>query len=98
MILVDKNIILKEINRRFKAKYNSLDEIDNYSIWGKISSRYHDLSESFIREFQDKIEWEWVSIYQTLSEDIIREFKDKVYWGYILTEQKLSTEFIDEFY
>jgi hypothetical protein len=42
-----------------------------------------ELSEKFIREFQDKVDWEFISRYQKLSEDFIREFKVKVEWNFI---------------
>ena len=47
--------------------------------WGCIS-RCQNLSEDFIREFQDKVNWNLISIYQKLSESFIREFQDKVNW------------------
>ena len=37
-----------------------------------------ELSEYFIREFQDKVQWEHISICQKLSEEFIGEFKDKI--------------------
>ena len=55
------------------------------------------LSEEFIREFQDKINWKHVSRCQKLSEDFIREFQDKVNWKEISWNQKLSEDFIREF-
>ena len=55
------------------------------------------LSEDFIREFQDKVNWEYISLYQKLSEEFIREFQDKVNWEYISCFQKLSEDFIREF-
>ena len=53
-----------------------------------ISYKYK-LSENFIREFQDKIDWYWISENQTLSENFIREFQNKVDWYYISANQKL---------
>jgi hypothetical protein len=38
------------------------------------------LSESFIREFKNVLNWKKVSSRQQLSEDFIREFQDKVNW------------------
>ncbi len=64
--------------------------------WGLISDKIK-LSEDFIREFQDKLDWICVSYYQELSEEFIREFKNKVYWNNISYNQKLSEEFIKEF-
>jgi len=55
------------------------------------------LSEDFIREFQDKVDWISVSYHQKLSEDFIREFQDKVYWPSVSSYQKLSEDFIREF-
>ena len=37
------------------------------------------LSEEFIKEFQDKVDWHKISEYQKLSEEFIKEFKDKIY-------------------
>ena len=37
------------------------------------------LSENFIRELQDKVDWCYISERQKLSENFIREFQDKVY-------------------
>ncbi len=59
------------------------------------------LSEDFIREFQDKVNWRAVSEYQTLSVDFIREFQNKIEetrsWDRISGYQKLSEDFIREF-
>ena len=57
----------------------------------------NNLSAEFIREFKDKVDWEYISSYQTLSEDFIREFQDKVDWYFISMHQTLSEEFIIEF-
>jgi hypothetical protein len=55
------------------------------------------LSEDFIREFKDRVNWDHVSRYQKLSENFIREFKGEVSWFYISEYQKLSENFIKEF-
>ena len=55
------------------------------------------LSEDFIREFQGKVNWNWISEYQILSEDFIRKFKDKINWSNISVFQRLSEEFIKKF-
>ena len=60
-------------------------------------TRCQRLSEDFIREFQDKVEWNNISAYQKLSEDFIREFKDKLNRLCISKYQKLSEDFIREF-
>ena len=60
-------------------------------------SKYQKLSESFIRKFQDKLDWSELSQNQILSEPFIREFQDKVDWYYISRYQELSEPFIREF-
>ena len=60
-------------------------------------SRSQHLSEDFIDEFKDKVDWFCISKYQHLSEDFIREFKNDVEWLYISEYQHLSKEFIEEF-
>jgi len=50
-----------------------------------------------IKEFQDKVNWYYISHSQTLSEEFIREFKDNVNWVNISSSQTLSEEFIREF-
>ena len=49
----------------------------NYKNWQALS-RHEFLTEDFIREFKDEVDWFWISMFQHLSEDFIREFKDKV--------------------
>ena len=50
-----------------------------------------------VKEFKDKVNWNYISTSQTLSEDFIREFKNKVDWPHISTSQTLSEDFIREF-
>jgi len=50
-----------------------------------------------VEEFQDKVNWYYISRYQKLSEKFIREFQDKVNWDDISYDQKLSEKFIIEF-
>jgi len=60
--------------------------------------KHHKLSEDFIRENADNVNWTYVSVNQNLSEGFIREFQDKVNWYFISIYQKLSfEEFIREF-
>ena len=65
--------------------------------WECISNNYA-LSENFMREFQDKINWNIISAYyHKLSENFIIEFQDKVYRRVILEYQDLSENFKKEF-
>jgi hypothetical protein len=56
-----------------------------------------DLSEDFIREFADKLNWLHVSRNSRLSENVIRDFKDQVDWPAVSMSQQLSEPFIEEF-
>lgn len=60
-------------------------------------SRRENLSEAFIEEFQNEVDWDYINEYQFLSEDFIRKFKDKINWEVISYSQKLSENFIEEF-
>ena len=55
------------------------------------------LSEDFIVDFADDLDWFYLSEEQPLSEDFIRRFQDKVNWHNISESQKLSEDFIREF-
>ena len=55
------------------------------------------LSEEFIRNNKDKVDWNWISSNRELSENFIREFQDRIDWYWISKYQKLSIKFIIEF-
>jgi len=48
---------------------------------------------NFIREFNDNVDWFWISEYQKLSKNFIKEFQDNVNWECISRNQKLSEDF-----
>lgn len=64
--------------------------------WFNIS-KYHRLSDDFVRRFQDNLNWRIISTYRSLTEDFIRQYQDKVNWKYIFMYQKISEEFRQEF-
>jgi len=76
----------------FETKVSYFNFWDSISIYGK-------LSENFIREFKNKLNWYYISIYQTLSENFIREMQDKVSWPLLASFHKnnMSKQFILEF-
>ena len=85
---------IKDIKNRLEWEQYYDPEFDwnNYDFY-----RNNKLTEDFIREFQDKVNWWLISEYQKLSEDFIREFKDNVSWVDISIAQVLSEDFIREF-
>lgn len=55
---------------------------------------YDILSEEFIEEFQDYLNWNYISAYQKLTCEFISRFANKVNWSIIL---KYYLEFDEEF-
>jgi len=53
------------------------------------------LSEEFIEQNKDRVDWYWISMYQKLSEEFIERNSDLVDWMNISAFQKLSEEFIE---
>ena len=88
---MDEYKLISLIKRKTGKQYKSISCID----WNVISRK--PLSENFIREFQNKIDWCYITAYQKLSEDFIREFRYLVYWSEILKSQTLSENFKEEF-
>ena len=84
---IDNNKALKRANEILGT---------NYGNWARLSL-CESLTEDFIQEFKDKVDWTCISRYPHLSEDFIRKFADRVDWYYISTYQYLSENFIREF-
>ena len=84
---IDNNKTLKRANEILGA---------NYDNWARLSL-CESLTEDFIQEFKDKVDWFCISRYSHLSEDFIRKFADRVDWYYISAYQHLSENFIREF-
>ena len=87
--------------KQFKDIKNKLEWEEYYDPtfnWNDfIFYRNNELTEEFIREFKDRVNWIYISVCQKLSEDFIREFEDIVDWYWISRSQKLSEDFIREF-
>ena len=107
---LDSNIILKNIqstNIITVLKNQKLEEtvmremIDQQHLKTDIEFltliRTQRLSDSFLEDYQHKLNWSWISCYQILSEDSIRKFKDHLKWEFISYKQLLSIDFILEF-
>ncbi len=56
--------------------------------------KYQKLTEKFIRNHKNELDWNTISEYQKLSERFILEMSDYVNWVWISEKQKLSKEFI----
>ena len=84
---IDNNKTLKRANEILGT---------NYDNWARLSL-CESLTEDFIQEFKDKVDWICISRYSHLSEDFIRKFAGRVDWFYISAYQYLSEDFIREF-
>jgi hypothetical protein len=58
-------------------------------IWNDISELFN-LSEEFIRVFQDKVIWEYISSQRILSDHFLNEFEHKIFWGRYFSFQESS--------
>jgi hypothetical protein len=67
----------------------------NSSLWDLLTERT-ELSEEFIEEFKEELDWPKISRFQKLSENFIRKYKEEVNWEDIRKFQKLSENFIEE--
>lgn len=75
----------------------------NYDLVDKISCHHwmiisidRRLSEEFIKEFQDKVDWDMISKFQKLSNNFIKEFKDKLHLETLLEDNVISEIFYKE--
>ena len=77
-----------------------IDNIKEFHLIAKEESDYEQvekkfkLSENFIRNHHQNMDWASISIYQKLSQEFIREFQHKVNWCCISLYQELSYKFI----
>jgi len=84
----------RTISKKCRILANNVLKKGHFINWQYLSPS-QTLSESFIREFQDQVNWHYIS-YGKLSEAFIREFQHKVNWLYISRYPK-SENFIREF-
>ncbi len=94
-----KETVRKELYKILKRyNCNSIDKMEKND-W-LFASMFCSLSEDFIKEFKDNVDWDWIWQKQHLSEDFILEFLDKAdecSWRYISYVQNLSFDFILDF-
>ena len=91
---------VKREARRILDKYSSTISIDylknetyacgTWDYWWKRTVREVHLSEDFIKEFQDKVNWDNISRYQKLSEKFILDFEEILNIGYLIKSNKIN--------
>jgi len=62
-----------------------------------INCKYETLTESFIHEHENEVDWSVVSRWQTLTGEFIRAHADRVDWFWISMYQTMSRDIISEF-
>lgn len=77
--MIHKNILNTGGNNYDEKYFEKITKKLGKYEWEDISEDC-ELSEDFIREFQDKVDWKRISEYQTLSEGFKNEFKDNIDW------------------
>jgi hypothetical protein len=70
---------------------NKLKNADDF-VWAQISQM--PLSDNFIRDFQDKLDWGWISTNLPLNENFIEEFQHFIDWEPVSQYQTISEQFI----
>jgi len=86
---------VKEELDKILKKY-SCDNINEIN-WYNFNFNHHKISEDFIREFKDSVDWIYICTYQKLSEKFMSEFKDKLDWKSVGPYQRMSKDFIEKF-
>jgi hypothetical protein len=61
------------------------------------ASYFQTLSEDFIREFKEKVDWGCISAKQNLSNDFLLEFGSKIKWNTYFSHQEADFSIMEEF-
>ena len=64
--------------------------------WQRMSME-DELTEDFMHDHRDDLDWTWLCICQIMSEDFIRAHQDLVNWQHIACHQTVSDDFIEGF-
>lgn len=89
-------LILKNQNLSNDFLRKIFNDVKKYNFtWREYENiiKYQKLSENFIKEYNQVLNWSCISAYQELSESFISEFRHKVVWGWIFSRQNISEDF-----
>ncbi len=81
-----------QMSDEFLRHYMEKGRIDGYDL--DILAGVQFLTESFIRDYQDGLDWMRVCIKQHLSESFMMEMENRVLWNYAAENQVMSEQFI----
>lgn len=79
-----------------EEEINSIRSNPNSEDWAMLSYHYK-LTESFMREFNKFLHWDFICEKQNLSESFIEEHANNENWFYISRYQSLSIDFIEKY-
>ena len=92
---VEKENNMTEYEKGLRERIASGEEIDWEGLSG--SKDFNQLSNEFVKEFADELDWGSISEYQKLSESFIEKYADRVDWDWISAVQTLSEAFIEKY-
>ncbi len=68
-------------------------------IIGKLYKNYNLFSNKFIKEFQNKINWDKLIIYNpNIYKNIIKKYENKINWTYVSIYQNLTDRFMIKYH
>lgn len=91
--LFRRGIILKEDFIKELIEDGTLDD----RLIKEFISCYHPLSEQFISEFADRLEWIYISSAQKMSEEFMNKYEHKLDFHFLPQYRRLSNEFIKKY-
>jgi hypothetical protein len=94
----DWEVASKEITKHKVIKDEDealVREFSNYFYWKQLSKV--SLSEKLIDDYNDKVDWEGISMHSPMSEDFLRKYDDKINFDLISEWQRLTESFINDY-
>ena len=92
----EKNISIEQVERYFYDILSYITEPTAYE-WEKDAlSTYPNLTEQFIEEHEQWLDWALLSIYQKMSEKFMDKHWDKLNWKGVAENQKMGINFISK--
>src|SRR3712207_7302053 len=74
----------------------NLNEMVKLGQWNEISTMGN-LTEEFMDEYQNQLNWGYICQTQKLSENFIRNHENKMVWNFVSKYQNLSEQFINDY-
>ena len=84
----------EEVEKHFYDILDYTTEDESYDWELSILSKYPNLTDKFIEEHADWLDWTFIYTYQDLTEEFIEKWKDYIDWEAISSYQKLGDKFI----